>query len=212
MAYYSYLLDHDYGLAPNPFGEYCTLAVCKPAIRKSGKLESGDWILGTGSKSMEKTTGQECVGKLIYAMKVDGKMGLNEYWHHPIFQYKKPITNGSLVSMFGDNFYHIDKGSEDWVQEDSAHSLEGEPNLEHLKTDVGGENVLIGKTFFYFGASAPKLPDNLLSICHTGVGMKKPDEEIGGVLIQWLYDNFEEGINGDPFNWRSMKNGQMRLF
>ena len=56
MKIYSYKIDHDFGLAPNPFGQYCTVAVCKPDIRKSKNLKIGDWIIGTGSKSLSKVT------------------------------------------------------------------------------------------------------------------------------------------------------------
>ncbi|MBC6697349.1 Nmad2 family putative nucleotide modification protein [Hymenobacter puniceus] len=49
MALYSYVLRFDTGDAPNPYGGVCTLAVCKPAIRRTAQI--GDWILGTGSKN-----------------------------------------------------------------------------------------------------------------------------------------------------------------
>lgn len=48
MSYFSYVVEHDYGLAPNPFGGYCSLAVCKPGIRGNENLKIGDWIIGTG--------------------------------------------------------------------------------------------------------------------------------------------------------------------
>lgn len=34
MHCFRYKLNHDYGLAPNPFGGVMTLAVCKGDIRK----------------------------------------------------------------------------------------------------------------------------------------------------------------------------------
>ncbi len=48
MYIYSYVLRYDDGVAPNPFFGFCTLAVCKPVIRR--KAQVGDWIIGTGSK------------------------------------------------------------------------------------------------------------------------------------------------------------------
>ena len=89
MSYYSYRLDHDSGLAPNPFGGFCTLVVCKPEIRKSGNLSVGDWIFGTGSKAIEKNTGIQCQRNLIYAMQVGEIIGMNDYWQDPRFNYKK---------------------------------------------------------------------------------------------------------------------------
>lgn len=35
MRNFSYKIEHDFGLAPNPFGGYCTLAVCKSSIRSN---------------------------------------------------------------------------------------------------------------------------------------------------------------------------------
>jgi Nucleotide modification associated domain 2 len=44
---YSYVIEHDLEFAPNPFHGTCTLACCKPDIRK--KAVEGDYILGTGA-------------------------------------------------------------------------------------------------------------------------------------------------------------------
>ncbi len=83
MQFYSYLIDHDYGLAPNPFGQYCTLAVCKPQIRKSGLLRISDWIFGTGSKALEDVTHGKFVHRLVYAMQVNEILPLDKYWDDP---------------------------------------------------------------------------------------------------------------------------------
>lgn len=40
MHCFRYKLNHDYGLAPNPFGGVMTLAVCKGDIRKIRILQS----------------------------------------------------------------------------------------------------------------------------------------------------------------------------
>ena len=42
---FSYVLRYDDGAAPNPFWGTCTLAICKPAIRRKANL--GDWVVGT---------------------------------------------------------------------------------------------------------------------------------------------------------------------
>ena len=131
MKIYSYRIDHDFGLAPNPFGKYCTIAVCKPHLRKSKNLKIGDWIIGTGSKSLEKSSGFECETKLIFALRVSEVLNLNSYWHDPRFEYKRPVMGGTLATMFGDNFYHLDENSE-WVQIDCAHrNLNGVYNKDH---------------------------------------------------------------------------------
>ena len=212
MVVYSYLIEHDLGLAPNPFGGYCTLAVCKPKIRGSSKLKLGDWVLGTGSQALEKSSGRRRLrNKLIYAMKVTERISFEDYWTDKRFQYKKPVMNGTLVTMFGDNFYHKDENG-NWIQEDSAHAkIDGSCNSEHLKTDTSGENVLISQHFYYFGDKAPTIPNELIGICHSGIGEKKfEDEKVGDDFINWVNTNFKTGIHGDPLNWQEYN--QLSLF
>lgn len=210
MKTYSYLVEHDYGLAPNPFGNYCTLAVCKPKIRKSGNLNVGDWIIGTGSKALENIANKNFIHHLIYAMKVEEILSYEKYWSDIRFGYKKPIINGSLVTIYGDNIYHKDSNG-NWIQEDSAHSLaEGITNEDHLKKDTGGKNVLVGQEFYYFGDSAPLLPVELHSICHSGIGEKIISSSEQKSLLEWLSSNFHFGIQGDPVNW--IEHRQLNLF
>src|SRR5712692_10528871 len=49
---YSYVVARDYGFAPNPFFGFCTLATCKPEIRKAAAID--DWVIGTGSKRQNR--------------------------------------------------------------------------------------------------------------------------------------------------------------
>lgn len=202
MKIYSYRIDHDYGLAPNPFGKYCTVSVCKSDIRKSKNLKIGDWLVGTGSKALEKATGFECDTRLIYAMKVSEIIGLNSYWHDSRFAYKKPIMNGTLTTMFGDNFYHLDKADK-WIQVDCAHrNPDGVYNGEHFRKDINGKNALISEEFYYFGDCAPQIPMHLIDVCHTTQGTKivKP-VELATMFIGWLQTNFERGMQGLPISW-----------
>lgn len=199
MNYFSYKIDHDYGLAPNPFGAYCTLAVCKPSIRGNKHLENGDWIIGTGSKSLNK------LHHLIFAMKVEGKLTFNEYWEDPRFQYKKPIENGSLVQMYGDNFYHQDVKSGEWIQEKSAHTVKDAD--KHFKNDLSGEYVLFSQYFYYFGDTAPLIPKEIRAICNDGRDMKyHENEELGSLLINWIESEHNVGVHGDPINWQEYAN------
>lgn len=75
---YSYVVDHDRGFAPCPFGGLCTLAECKYGTSKRNiveLVEEGDWIAGTGGVTA-KSAGH---GKLVYAMRVDQKIPLADY-------------------------------------------------------------------------------------------------------------------------------------
>lgn len=202
MGYFSYKIEHDFGLAPNPFGEYCTLAVCKPKIRRNKNLQIGDWIFGTGSAKLKK------LHHLIIAMQVEEKITLNDYWNDARFQYKKPVLNGMLVQLYGDNFYHQEPGSKKWIQENSAHSLvNGKPNSVHVKADTGGEFVLIARNFYYFGENAFLIPKNFRAICNDGRDMKSTSipVEVADKFVSWLQENYSTGIKGDPINWRNHK-------
>lgn len=200
MRNFTYKIDHDYGLAPNPFGGFCTLAVCKSDIRKNKNLEVGSWVFGIGAKSV----GTQYFQKLIFCMKVEGKLTFKDYWNDVRFQYKKPVLNGSLVQMYGDNFYHQD-GNGEWIQENSAHSLEdGTPNEKHLIRDIGGNFVLISKNFYYFGENAIAIPEEFThAICTNARNMAfaKPQETVDA-FIAWLQSNYKKGIlYGDPISW-----------
>jgi len=85
---FSYVVEHDSGFAPNPSGGFCTLAKCK--YKKEGRTrrnivelaEKGDWVIGTGG--LGKTSAGH--GKLIYAMRVDEKLTLADYYRDERFQ------------------------------------------------------------------------------------------------------------------------------
>jgi hypothetical protein len=76
---FSYVVEHDLGFAPNPFGGLCTLAKCKHGSKKRNIVETaqvGDWVAGTGGADLKKSAGH---GKLIYAMRVDEVVPLDAY-------------------------------------------------------------------------------------------------------------------------------------
>ena len=81
MTLFSYVVEHDTGLAPNPNDGFCTLVYCKfrnPKVRTRNIVElakEGDWIVGTGGKS-KKSSGH---GTIIYIMRVDEKLSFAEY-------------------------------------------------------------------------------------------------------------------------------------
>lgn len=199
MNLFSYKLEHDYGLAPNPFGGIMSLAVCKSDIRRNRNLKIGDWIVGTGSVKLGN------LYHIIYAMKVEQLISFDEYWENPDYEFKKPVLTGSLVQMYGDNFYHTDPVTKKPIQEPSAHS---HPNAEkrqkHINRDTSGKFVPLSKQFYYFGENAPIIPEELRQICCKGRDFQynKIPEIVKMKFIQWLETNFEPGIHGDPCNWK----------
>ena len=160
MRLFSYTVVRDFGFAPNPFGGVCTLATCKPHIRKMAS--PGDWVIGTGS------VGGNLRGRLIYAMKVDEKLSFEDYWIDPRFQVKKPTFASSLKHSYGDNIYHKDPLTGMWLQEDSHHSnQDGSLNLTNCTRDTMWPLVLVSFNYYYYGSSHIQIPDELAShVCH----------------------------------------------
>ena len=140
MKCYSYKMDHDFGFAPNPFWGVMTLATCKGSIRSSSNLEIGDWVIATGGRVLNKY-----IGHLIFAMKVEKIITFDEYWNNPDFQCKKPVFNGSVMQMYGDNVYHTNPQTKEVIQERCAHTVEGKnpKDTGQYRRDIRGKNVLI---------------------------------------------------------------------
>lgn len=196
MKYKSYIVARDYGFSPNPFGEHCTLACCKQRIRVN--VKAGDWIFGTGAKK------KDMQGKLVFALNVTEKITFQEYWEDSKFEYKKPIMNGSLVQMYGDNIYHKDD-SGNWQQENSHHSLDnGTINGHNLERDLRGRFVLISEHFYYFGKSAIDIPNRFMEeICTPTQGHKNVDNKVATNFIDWLSKNYKPGLHDDPLLFRN---------
>src|SRR4051794_28299130 len=74
MRLFSYCIPIDDGAAPNPFWGYCTLVICKPAIRRVADV--GDWIVGTGSR---RSPIGDISGYVVYAMRVSERLTMAEY-------------------------------------------------------------------------------------------------------------------------------------
>lgn len=195
---YIYVVERDFGFAPNPFHGCCTLATCKPRIRKFAKV--GDWVMGVGGRRLNAT------GKCVYLMKVSEVSTFDEYWLDKRFAVKKPHRNGSLVMMVGDNIYHQDNVTNKWLQEDSHHSNpDGSPNIENLQIDTGATNVLISFYFYYFGSSAPNI--DLESIGYkNGRGYRKMSFNSEAVVnfvqhIESEYQRDRNIVQADPFDF-----------
>ncbi len=196
---HSYVVARDYGFAPNPFYGFCTLATCKPVIRKSAAI--GDWIVGTGSKS----NGRQ--GYTVYAMQISEAMSFEQYWQDPRFTQKRPNLRGSLKQAFGDNIYHWDSHYKEWLQMDSHHSHEyGNRNLANISLDTGVDRVLISDDFVYWGGVGPKLPEfRGHNICKEGIGHKANfPYEVVEEFINWVRSQGKMGYCGVPFDWRHL--------
>jgi hypothetical protein len=204
MKLYTYIVARDYGFAPNPFDGFCTLATCKPHIRSSAAI--GDWVVGTGAKIK-----YDLAGSLIYAMKVDEVMEFDSYWNDSRFLGKRPVMNGSLKQLYGDNIYHQLDGQ--WIQVNSHHSLEtGQPNQRNISHDTKVNRLLIARKFVYFGSAAIPIPDLFRpysptseDLCCLRQGHRVLSNAFATAFEYWIDSRAEWGVLGMPLEFKSYK-------
>lgn len=190
MKLYSYVVVHDTGFAPNPFFGYCTLACCKPTIRRTAKV--GDWIVGLTPKA----TGS----RIVYFMRVDEVAeSYTDYWTNPRFKSKKPTKENGILGKCGDNIYEP-LVSGNYRQLPSMHS-NGEAEDEGKKAhDLSGRRVLISETFAYLGTNASPLPLDLHSlVVARGHRCQFPE----GVRLNFIRftESVSFGVHGSPAHW-----------
>jgi len=179
-AIYRYVVATDCGTAPSPFGAWCTLAICKPGIRR--KAQVGDWVVGLRSRANDE---------VVYAMQVERVLTFSQYWQDRRFHYKRPDR-----TAFPDNIYRPGpRGELIWVD-----------NLIHgrdaKKKDTGGQHVLASRRFWYFGRESPSLPTELIHLVHSGQSHsvhKARRADDADRLKAWL-NVWPTGMNGWPID------------
>ncbi|MAY39039.1 MULTISPECIES: hypothetical protein [Spongiibacter] len=203
---YSYVVRYDSGFAPNPFYGYCTLATCKPPIRRAANI--GDWVVGSGSNDRSIRRG----GRMVYAMRVTEVITFDEYSEDPRFEPKKPYRRGSRKQSCGDNIYFRDDCDSPWRQLDSFHSKsDGQVNPDHVRRDTGVNRVLVSDDFVYFGGNGPMFPDHLIDqdgrkLCKQGIGRSCFDDpQMIQSLEKWIRGMGVVGYQGPPFEWISLR-------
>lgn len=159
---FTYTIPVDDGAAPNPFRGMCSLAICKPDIRRVANIR--DWVAGLGSKN---AWSGDLSGRLVYAMKVEEVLSLAEYdrqaptrWPHRV----PNIASLDLSERLGDCIYDFSSGV--------ARQRPGVHGQDNIDKDLRGENVLMSADFYYFGSRAIRLPGQLRPIIHQGQGHK----------------------------------------
>tara|TARA_R110002073_G_scaffold299268_1_gene466184 strand:+ start:2486 stop:3103 length:618 start_codon:yes stop_codon:yes gene_type:complete len=178
---FSYVIPHDYGFAPNPYGGFLTLATCKPKIRRSARV--GDYIAGTGSV---ETVGAD---RLVYAGKVTAIVPIEDYGRLRKYSLKRPSRRSERWRRYGDNIYHLVDG--DWKQRRNPYH--GDDAKNH---DLSGVNVLICDQFWYYGQDAITIPVRLRGVIKKGPSHKRI-REVGLVqrFIDWL-ESLPDGMIG----------------
>lgn len=196
---YVYVVARDFGFAPNPFHGVCTLATCKPIIRRTAMV--GDWVIGMGGSKLK------AVGRCIYAMQITEAMSFDAYWAAPPYQAKRPVRNGTRKTIVGDNIYHSAVDGGGWQQEDSHHSQpDGTPDQYNVQHDTRTDRVLISDHFWFFGNVAPLVPAEILNDLgfYNTIGHRVYTLADAQQLLSWLKEAFGSKINhvlGDPFQF-----------
>lgn len=203
---YSYVVRYDSGFAPNPFYSYCTLATCKPDIRRSAKID--DWVVGSASNDRSIKRG----GHLVYAMRVTETKTFDEYSTDARFNAKKPFRRGSRKQSCGDNIYFHGEPGGDWCQRDSFHSREnGQIQPQHVARDTSVNRVLISTDYLYFGGVGPRFPDDLRDrkgrpLCKSGIGRSCFDDpQLVEDFVRWIRGLGVTGYQGAPQEWISLR-------
>lgn len=198
MRLFSYIVARDFGFAPNPFFGTCTLATCKPIIRRVARI--GDLVIGTGSSRRGK------YGFLVYVMWVTESTTFNGYWNDPRFLRKRPNLRGSKKQAFGDNIYFCDDEGQ-WHQEDSHHSYSGGvPNPHNIENDTQTDRVLISSDYAYWGGSGPQIPSEFrtydgLDICARRNHKSQFPDSLVTEFVAWYRALHANGFLDAPLDW-----------
>ena len=145
---FTYKVAYDGGSAPNPFHGICTLAICKPVIRRVA--EKDDVIVGLGCGDEED--------RIVYCMVVSARVSWAEYIQGCkagfIADKKDPSKKYTLKGRIPKDKH--DPGDCIWEDAvDYEHALDSWSRHDGEDDFIGdirrGENVLIGETFWYFG-------------------------------------------------------------
>jgi hypothetical protein len=143
---FTYKVAHDGGSAPNPYHNICTLAICKPAIRRVAVR--GDVIAGLACKPDDT--------RLVYCMVVERVLPWSDYiracagkgeglYGMHARDLRKKVPASALDP--GDCIWP-DAGK--YVEALASWSKHG--GSEDFDRDVrNGENVLLSTKFWYFG-------------------------------------------------------------
>ncbi|MCI0351450.1 MAG: hypothetical protein L0Z53_18665 [Acidobacteriales bacterium] len=130
MRLYSYIVAFDDGFAPCAMQGLCSLACCKPKIRR--RAQEGDWVIGTTPKKRRAR-------RLVYMMQVNRTPSLADYYRDPKLRRRRDC----IYRPIGRRLEQI---------ENDAH---GHANI---RKDLSGKYVLLSPRFVYFGREAPPIP------------------------------------------------------
>jgi len=175
----------------------CTLACCKPGVRASaGK---GDIIVGLSPRCE----------RIVYAMRVESRMTLDEYWRDSEFRAKRPSWKSrDVVERVGDNIYEPD-GEGGFVQHRSVHRTGPEEDLLNRSRDLSCQRVLAGRVFWYYGGEGPVLLESLGFLRVTRAHRCRfAPAEVQAVAAH--FESLPRGVHGVPGQWAFPKRPNLK--
>lgn len=186
---YSYTVATDSGFAPNPHFGTCTLACCKPVLRKSvgARLLRGSgladlaevrqvrpdyirdqniWVLGLAGTALKDRPHRS----VVFVMQVTDVLDFRSYFEE--YPEKRPVRTAAGARndprWHGDAIYTGNDPATARQVTPCAHSRGRAEDVQMKHHDLGGRFVLISDHFSYFGKSAPLVP--LEAQLHRGRG------------------------------------------
>ena len=135
-------------------------------------------------------------------MQVEEILNFGQYYYDKRFAEKIPdYSKRKVIYKRGDNIYEPLPNGE-FRQLRSAHSKKCQENPKAKAVDLGGVNILIARTFHYFGRCGPELPKHLDEL-KVGRGHKSrfPRETISG-FFEFIALH-PMGVNAPPSKWPS---------
>ncbi len=209
----TYVVVNDSGAAPNPFGGVCTLAICKPDIRKNAQI--GDWVIGTRSKRQDDSSNIY----LIYAMKVTKIMIFEDYdeYCRTNLPIKIPnIDSPNYEGKVGDCIYDFENVK---LTDKIIPSVRVSVHCEdHRDNDLSGKNVLLSDHFYYFGDKPQTLLEDLIDIVKYGPGHKntisgrsEQEKELFRKFVEWINKFEKNKLYGNPGMKPQIKTGGKSL-
>lgn len=173
----------DSGLAPNPFWDSCTLALCTPN-HMNAKLEPGDWIVGHTSKKQGR--------KLVHAMKVTKILDMTSYYHR--YPQKRPNPNGTRQQQCGDNMYY--RKENQWFR----HPSQCHNSTDNFCQDIN-RPVFIAEgpeNFIYFGKTASDIPECLSFLVQERHGIAYVHDNSDIEKFENWFNKLKKGRVGEP--------------
>jgi Nucleotide modification associated domain 2 len=216
MKLYSYIVTHDTGFAPNPFYGFCTLACCKPEIRRvigrelNRAKEASDseqreyWIVGLSPRDRGKGN------KVIFFMRAEKAVTFDDYFKTKSYSCKKPdVRSGRAIDRCGDNIYRP-IGKNKYGQLPSLHSKRPKErnwneDVKRKRKDLSGKYVLISRHFSFFGSRPIDLPANLRELI-VGRGSHcnfSNEHRVHAKFLEFVHHAGIKGVIAPPKRWKA---------